>query len=159
MILARWTKTNARRQECVIEEINAKISLTLEAECKIAILTWLKPHRQSKLFAWRTSMRQVWLFWVNLKNGRKFPKLSSPPPPPHKKSWLRPWTCRKDNYIWHHDVTVCDQNMKIRRLHTHRPPQQDLASCSWSGAVGLILKIVLNPPPAPPCDPPQLKAG
>ena len=28
MILARSTKTNARREECVIEEISAKISLT-----------------------------------------------------------------------------------------------------------------------------------
>ena len=35
MILARSTKTNARRKECVIEEISAKISLTLEAECTI----------------------------------------------------------------------------------------------------------------------------
>ena len=31
MILARSTKTNARRKECVIEEISAKISLTLSS--------------------------------------------------------------------------------------------------------------------------------
>ena len=39
MILARSTKTNVGRKECVIEEISAKISLTLEAECNITILT------------------------------------------------------------------------------------------------------------------------
>ena len=50
MILARWTKTNARREECVIEEISAKISLTLEAECKITILTWPKVGKTTNLF-------------------------------------------------------------------------------------------------------------
>ena len=45
MILARSTKTNARRKEGVIEEISAKISLTLEAEYKITL-----PKRQNHAF-------------------------------------------------------------------------------------------------------------
>ena len=78
LILARSTKTNARRQRCLIEEISSKINLTLEAECKIAILTWLKPHLKSKFIAWRTSMRLfLFVYVLHARNDfAKFVKLS-----------------------------------------------------------------------------------
>ena len=57
LFLARSTKTYARRKECVINEINAKNSQTLEADLKITILARQNPH--SKLSVRRNNNRHA----------------------------------------------------------------------------------------------------